>query len=156
MGGSANKSHRHIRSYSKDDKAEVVGVWYRSGRAAYTYLPTWQDLTLEEATWIFENVIRPKNNIWVGTIDDRIVAYMAMSGSYMDRLYIDPTEWRKGWGTEFIKLAKQHSPMGLECHTHQENHAARALYEHNDFIAVKYGISPPPESAPDIEYHWRP
>jgi RimJ/RimL family protein N-acetyltransferase len=132
-----------------------VGVWHRSGRAAYTYLPTWQDLTLDKATWVFENVIRPKNNIWVGTIDDRIVAYMAMSGSYMDRLYIDPTEWRKGWGTEFIKLAKQLSPMGLECHTHLENHAARAFYERNDFIAVKYGISPPPESAPDIEYHWR-
>jgi hypothetical protein len=46
--------------------------------------------------------------------------------------------------------------MGLECHTHQENQAARAFYERNDFIAVKYGISPPPESAADIEYHWRP
>ncbi len=30
-----------------------------------------------------------------------------------------------------------------------------AFYEKNGFIAEKYGISPPPESEPDVEYHWR-
>lgn len=24
------------------------------------------------------------------------------------------------------------------------------------FVAVRFGTSPPPESAPDVEYHWRP
>jgi GNAT superfamily N-acetyltransferase len=91
-----------------------------------------------------------------GTADERIVAYMAINGSYIDRLYVDPLEWRKGWGTRFVNLAKQLSPSWLECHTHQENHAARAFYEHNGFVAVKFGSSPPPESAPDVEYHWRP
>jgi GNAT superfamily N-acetyltransferase len=138
------------------DKDEVVGVWHRSGLAVYTYLPTWQELTLETATWVFENVIRPKCNIWVGKIEEQIVAYMAMNGSYIDRMYVDPPEWRKGWGTRFIYLAKQLSPMGLELHTHQENHAARTLYERNGFVAVKFGVSPAPESAPDVEYHWRP
>jgi hypothetical protein len=48
------------------------------------------------------------------------------------------------------------SPSGLELRTHQENHAARALYEKQGFVAVGFGLSPPPESAPDVEYHWRP
>jgi hypothetical protein len=43
----------------------------------------------------------------------------------------------------------------LELHTHQENHAARQLYEKHGFRAVKFGLSPPPEGAPDVEYHWR-
>jgi hypothetical protein len=30
------------------------------------------------------------------------------------------------------------------------------LYEGQGFVAVKYGLSPAPESAPDVEYHWRP
>ena len=156
MSGLENISLRLIRLYRKEDKAEVVEVWHRSGMAAYTYLPTWQALTLEEATWVFENVIHPKNKIWVGTLNGTIVAFMAMDGSYIDRLYVDPSEWRKGWGTKFIKLAKQLSPTGLECHTHQENHMARALYERNGFVAVRFGISPSPECAPDVEYHWRP
>jgi GNAT superfamily N-acetyltransferase len=79
-----------------------------------------------------------------------------MNGSYLDRLYVDPSEWRQGWGTLFIELAKTRSPQGLELHTHQENRAAHALYEKHGFKAVRFGISPPPESAPDVEYHWRP
>lgn len=134
----------------------MVGVWQRAGLAAYTYLPTWQALTLETAFYVFRNVIRPRCAIWVGRLDERIVAYLAMDGSYIDRMYVDPPEWRKGWGTRFINLAKQFSPQGLELHTHVENHPARALYERHGFTAVKIGVSPPPESAPDVEYHWRP
>jgi ribosomal protein S18 acetylase RimI-like enzyme len=92
----------------------------------------------------------------VGTLDEGIVAYMAMDGSYIDQLYVNPSEWRKGWGKRFINLAKELSPIGLECHTHQENMAARGFYEKNGFVVVKFGVSPPPESAPDVEYQWRP
>jgi ribosomal protein S18 acetylase RimI-like enzyme len=149
-------SRRRIRKFRDADEADVVGVWYRSGMAAYTYLPTWQAMTLEQARWVWTNIIRPKCTIWVGTLDEQIVAYLAMSGSYIDRLYVDPAEWRKGWGTRFVNLAKQLSPQGLELHTHVENLAARALYERHGFKAVRFGTSPPPESAPDVEYHWRP
>jgi len=78
------------------------------------------------------------------------------NGSYIDRMYVDPIEWRKGWGARLVALAKELSPSGLELHTHQENHAARALYEKQGFVAVRFGQSLPPESAPDVEYHWRP
>lgn len=95
-------------------------------------------------------------NIWVGTLNERIVAYLAMRGSYIDRLYVDPSEWRTAWGTRLVVFAKTLSPDGLELHTHQANDAARRLYEKQGFRAVKFGASPPPESAPDVEYHWRP
>ena len=144
-----------IRPFHAEDESQVVGVWYRAGIAAYTFLPTWQELTFDKAQWVFANIIRPKNKIWVGTVDERIVAFMAMNGSYIDRLYVDPTEWRKGWGTRLIDFAKQQSPNRLELHTHVENFSARAFYEHRGFKVIKFGISPPPESAPDVEYHWR-
>ena len=145
-----------IRPFRAADEADVAGVWHRSGLAAYTYLPTWQALTLETARTVFQEVILPKCAIWVGTRDERVAAYLAMNGSYIDRLYVDPSEWRQGWGTRFIRFAMQLSPDRLELHTHQENHAARALFERQGFKAVKFGTSPPPESAPDVEYHWRP
>jgi ribosomal protein S18 acetylase RimI-like enzyme len=147
---------RAIRRYSPADQAAVAGVWHRSGLAAYTYLPTWQAFTLDQAGWVFENIILPKNEVWVGTQDGRILAYLAIEESYIDRLYVDPPEWHKGWGTRLVHFAKELSPTGLELHTHQENTAARALYEKLGFKAVRFGISPPPESAPDVEYHWRP
>ena len=152
----ADNSQRTIRQFRPADEADVVEVWLRSGRAAYTFLPTWQAFTLERAQWVFANIIRPGCAIWVATFDERVVAYLAMNGTYVDRLYVDPREWRKGWGTQLVNFAKQVSPRGLELHTHQANLVARALYERHGFRAVKFGLSPPPESAPDVEYHWRP
>jgi len=149
-------TRRKIREFQDADEVDVVRVWHRSGLAAYTYLPTWQELTIETARFVFHNIIRARCAIWVGTLDEHIVAYLAINGSYIDRLYADPSEWGKGWGTSFINLARQLSAGGLELHTHQENRAARSLYERHGFKAVRLGSSPPPESAPDVEYHWRP
>lgn len=147
---------RLVRPFEASDESAVVGVWYRSGRAAFAFLPTWQKFTVENAQTAFRNIIRPKCDIWVGILDQTVVAYLAMNGSYIDRMYVDPSEWRKGWGDRLVALAKELSPSGLELRTHQENHAARALYEKQSFVAVRFGLSPPPESAPDVEYHWRP
>jgi hypothetical protein len=33
---------------------------------------------------------------------------------------------------------------------------ARSFYEKQGFVAVYSGVSPPPESEPDVEYRWRP
>ena len=154
--GNLNSHHRRIREYRDNDEGEVAAVWHRSGLAAYPYLLTWQALTFVDAQEVFHNFIQPKCAIWVGLLDEKIVAYLAMNNSYIDRLYVDPPEWRQGWGTRFIQLAKQLSPGGLELHTHVENVAACALYERYGFKAIKYGISPPPESAPNVKYHWRP
>lgn len=151
-----SESARCVRPFQADDESAVVGVWYRSGRAAYTFLPTWQAFTIEAAQEVFRKVIQPKCDIWVGTLHQTVVAYLAINGSYIDRMYVDPIEWRKGWGARLVTLAKDLSANGLELHTHRENHAARALYEKHGFVAVTFSVSPPPESAPDVEYHWRP
>jgi GNAT superfamily N-acetyltransferase len=145
-----------IRPFQDQDEAAVVGLWHRSGRAAYPYLPTWQAFTLERAAEVFRAVIRPRCTIWVGTRGEHAVAFLALTGSYVDRMYVDPAEWGRGWGTRLVLLAKYLHPTGLELRTHVENHAARRLYEKHGFRAVRFGVSPAPESAPDVEYQWRP
>jgi len=145
-----------IRSFQDEDEAAVIAVWHRSGRAAYGFLPTWHGLTLERAAEVFWEKIRARSDVWVGARDDQVVAFLAMNGSYIFRMYVDPAQWHQGWGTRFIDFAKSLSPSGLELHTHLENHPARRLYEKHGFAAVTFGMSPPPESTPDVEYHWRP
>lgn len=157
MNESVNKNKGcEIRPFTQADEGDVVRLWHRAGQATYTYLPTWQAFTLEMAGWVFANIIKPNCDLWVGTQNGQIVAFLAMKGSYIDRLYVDPSVWRTGWGRRLVQFARQLSPQGLELHTHQENWPARTLYEREGFKAVRYGISPPPESAPDVEYHWRP
>jgi GNAT superfamily N-acetyltransferase len=151
-----NDASTAIRPFQDQDEAVLVGIWHRSGRAAYGYLPTWQAFTLERAGEVFREVIRPRCSIWVGTRHEHPVAFLAMARSYIDRMYVDPVEWRHGWGTRLVLLAKTLHPSGLELHTHQANHPARRLYEKHGFRVITFGVSPPPESAPDVEYHWRP
>jgi GNAT superfamily N-acetyltransferase len=147
---------RDIQPIRDGDVSQVVRIWYRSGKSVYSFLPAWRELTLNQAHTIFREHILPYCEIWIGIHDDKIESFLAMKGSYIDRLYVNPASQRQGWGTLLLNHAKQLSPQGLELHTHQQNHGARAFYEHHGFVAVKFGLSPPPESVPDVEYHWRP
>src|SRR5262249_19263536 len=77
-------TRRSIRPFHDGDEAEVVGVWHRSGLAAYTYLPTWQALTMERAQCVFHHIIRAQCAIWVGTLNEHIVAYRVLPASQLD------------------------------------------------------------------------
>jgi ribosomal protein S18 acetylase RimI-like enzyme len=59
-------------------------------------------------------------------------------------------------GLALLETAQTLSPVGLELHTHIENHTARSFYEKHGFRVVRFGMSPPPENEPDVEYAWRP
>ena len=82
--------------------------------------------------------------------------FLALAGSYVDRLYVLPARQRRGVGERLLAHAKSLAPHGLELHTHQKNGKARAFYEKHGFAAVRFGTSPPPENEPDVEYWWRP
>lgn len=141
----------------KDEDFEaVVRVWHTSGRMAYPFIESWQRFTLEQARDVFHKSIVPVCEVWVAETADGIVGYLALKASYIDRLYVSPDQQHSGVGTSLLKHAMERSPAGLELHTHQKNTPACAFYEKHGFIPVKYGISPPPENEPDVEYHWRP
>jgi len=108
-----------IRPFEDRDEPAVIGVWHRSGQAAYPYLTNWGSFTLTEAGEVFRKVIRSRCEVWVGTRNDVIVAFMAIAGSYIDRMYVEPAEWRNGCGTRLVLFAKTLRPSGLELHTHQ-------------------------------------
>ena len=143
-----------IRRFEDGDEIAAVEVWFRSGRAAYPFLPMWQTFTQVRAVEIFRNEIRSRCDIWVAVRGGQLIGYIAMRGSYIDHLYVDPDAQRRSYGTLLLNFAKRISPGGLQLHTHQQNLPARAFYEKHGFHAVQFGTSPPPESAPNIEYHW--
>ena len=143
-----------IRPYEDADFEATGRVWYRSGMDEYDYLPMFQALSEDQALEIFRNAIVAACEIWVSETAAGIDGFMALNGSYIDRLYIDPARQRSGLGASFLDHAKRLHPAGLSLHTHQANQRARAFYEKHGFVAVEFGISPPPESVPDVRYQW--
>lgn len=104
----------------------------------------------------FRTFFRPRVAIWVAEEAGSIRGFLALNGSYIDRLYVHPVHQGRGVGSALMAHAKACAPAGLQLHTLQQNQQARAFYKQRGFRAVHFGISPPPESAPDVEYHWTP
>lgn len=145
-----------IRNFKTSDEARTADIWLKAGLDEYSYLPQFQRLDEVKALKVFHEIITLKSEIWLEVNELNIKGFIAIQGSYVDRLYVDPAFQRQGVGTALIQFAKETHPTGLELRTHQQNKRACEFYEKLGFEAVKYGISPPPESVPDVEYHWRP
>jgi len=143
-----------IREYLHTDLAATALVWLRSGQAEYLYLRAFQDLNKEKAIDVFRRIIHEKCEIWVYEKNGNIIGFMAMDENLIDRLYIDPHSQGNGIGSEFINHAKNLYPQRLILKTHERNKRARSFYEKRGFKPVAFGLSPPPESMPDVEYHW--
>jgi ribosomal protein S18 acetylase RimI-like enzyme len=91
----------------------------------------------------------------VAESDGKPVAFMAMRDNFIDHLYVHPDYQQRGIGKNLLELAHRLSPEHVWLYTLQVNTNARAFYEKNGFVAEKFGLSPPPENEPDVEYHWR-
>jgi ribosomal protein S18 acetylase RimI-like enzyme len=144
-----------IREYREVDFDAVTILWRISREKS---LPEFQiekgHFFYEDRDYFHRHVLQ-ENQIWVAEVGNRPVAFIAMNQEFVDQLYIHPDYWRQGIGNALLNLARKRSPEHVWLYTLQVNVNARAFYEKNGFVAEKFGMSPPPESEPDVEYHWR-
>jgi len=144
-----------IRPYSPTDFDAVTSLWRLARMQAFPEYQRAKRHIFDEDQAYFRNVILVNNSVWVAVIDEKAVAFMAISGEFIDQLFFDPEYQRRGFGLALLEHARRLSPNHLWLYTLQINTGGRVFYEKNGFKAVKFGISPAPESEPDIEYHWR-
>ena len=144
-----------IRAYRPEDFDPVTILWRISREKSVPEFQMMKGHFFYEDQNYFQNHILRENRVWVATVGDQPVGFMAINGDFIDQLYIHPNYWRQGVGQTLLDFARQHSPEHLWLYTLQINANARAFYEKNGFVAEKFGVSPPPESEPDVEYHWR-
>jgi ribosomal protein S18 acetylase RimI-like enzyme len=143
-----------IRPYQSGDFKIATVLWRRAREQA---LPEFQRIkghTFEEDQAYFWDVILTHNDVWVAEVDGEVTAFLAIAGDFIDQLYVDPAYQRKGLGTALLEHARALSPEHLWLFTLQINTNARTFYEKNGFYIARLGVSPPPESEPDVEYHW--
>lgn len=143
-----------VRPYKPDDLEAVVALWRASKRDAFLYVESQQSYTLEEDTAYFRHIVAVENEVWIAEVDGRLTGLLAIRGDFIDQLYVAVDVKRSGVGSALLQKARSLSPAGLRLFTFQRNTAARAFYEKHRFVAVRFGISPPPENEPDVEYRW--
>ncbi len=137
----------------RDEVEAVVRLWRRARDASQPWLEARMGHTPDDDLRFFEDTIARENDVWVA-VDGEVLGFLAISGERLGWLYVDPAAQRRGVGTALLDRAKALSPEGLTLFTHQRNEGARAFYERRGFLAVRFGVSPPPESEPDVLYRW--
>lgn len=147
-----------VRLLQDQDLDESIAVWHETRKRIHTSMniEAERDTTLDDSQRIFREKIAPRCQLWVAERREKVVGFLAIRQSYIDRMYVKPSEQGRGVGTALLEKARELSPEGLELHTHQKNGRARRFYEKNQFRTVRFGLSPPPENEPDVEYRWRP
>jgi len=144
-----------IRPYRPADFEPVTTLWRRARVRALPEFHARKGHPAEAEREYFREVILVKDDLWAAEVNGRPAAFMAIAGDFIDHLYIDPDHQRQGIGQALIGHARRLSPSGLRLFTLQINANARVFYEKRGFVATRFGVSPPPESEPDVEYRWR-
>jgi ribosomal protein S18 acetylase RimI-like enzyme len=144
-----------IRDYHPEDFDAVTILWRIAREKS---LPEFQrtkgHFFYEDQNYFREHVLQ-EDKVFVVESDEHPVAFMAIRGDFIDHLYVHPDHQNRGIGKALLDYARQLSPEHIWLYTLQINMNARVFYEKNGFTAEKFGMSPPPESEPDVEYHWR-
>jgi ribosomal protein S18 acetylase RimI-like enzyme len=149
-------SARTIRRMEAAELEATVAVWRRSRWHAQPWLEERMGHTPEEDLRHFRDAVARDYEVWVAVEGERIAGLLAVGRGQVDQLYVDPDAQGRGVGAALLAKAKEILPGGLSLYTHQRNERARAFYERHGLRAVRFGVSPPPESEPDVEYAWRP
>jgi ribosomal protein S18 acetylase RimI-like enzyme len=144
-----------IRDYRSEEFDALTILWRISREKS---LPEFQrtkgHFFYEDQDYFRDHVLK-EDRVFVAEMDGKPVAFMAMQGEFIDHLYVHPAYQNRGVGKALLDYARQLSPEHIWLYTLQINTNARAFYEKNGFHAEKFGMSPPPENEPDVEYHWR-
>ena len=144
-----------IRLYKTEDFEPITRLWFDAQTVAMPDMMARMDYKFDEAQAYFRNVIVLETQMWVYECDGVPLGFIAIQGELIDRLYVHPAYHRQGIGQALLVKARELLPEHIWLYTHVANKMARAFYEKNDFIAEGFGVSPAPESEPDVEYHWR-
>ena len=144
-----------IRDYRPADFDAVTIVWRIAREKSIPEFQRAKGHFFYEDQDYFRDHILKENQVFIVESEGKPVAFMAMREDFIDHLYVHPDYQKRGIGKALLDLARQRSPEHVWLYTLQINTNARAFYEKNGFVAEKFGMSPPPENEPDVEYHWR-
>lgn len=145
-----------VRDFCEADFDELVALWHETNRVSYPYVRAEQEHTLADAARYFRYNILADCHVWVAESPRRRYrGLLALSSSWIRQLTVFRPFQRRGVGTALLQQARMHSPRQLRLYTFQRNMAARAFYERHGFKVVALGVSPAPESEPDVELWWQ-
>ncbi|SDA52228.1 Acetyltransferase (GNAT) family protein [Mesorhizobium qingshengii] len=130
--------------------AGAVAKIMRAALGSFDWMPVVH--TPAEDFAFIHDVVLPRQQVTVAEAGKEIVGFIAVSGDWVEQLYLDPAWTRRGIGSRLLMDATTALPV-VKLHCFQPNTGARRFYERHGFVAVSFGDGTSNEEGlPDILY----
>ncbi|MDX8462769.1 GNAT family N-acetyltransferase [Mesorhizobium humile] len=138
-----------LRPATASDAAAIATVM-RASLNVFDWMPVLH--TPEEHLSFIRDILMPSQQVAVAETSGRIVGFIAVSGEWVEQLYLDPAWTGQGVGSRLLAQATAGTPV-VKLHCFQANTGARRFYERHGFRAEAFGDgSANEEGLPDILY----
>ena len=98
------------------------------------------------------DIVLPRQQVTIAKAGKQIVGFIAVSGEWVEQLYLDPSWTGQGIGSRLLLEATAALPI-VKLHCFQANTGARRFYERHGFRAGSFGDGTTnQEGLPDILY----
>ena len=141
-----------IRRARAEESDALATLFRRSRTTALPFLP---DLhTPEEDRTFFRERVFVACEVWVADVNGTPAGFCAVRAGWVDHLYVDPAQQRRGVGAALLRTAMEANDR-LLLWTFQCNTNARRFYEAHGFRCIRLTDGADNEERePDALYEW--
>ena len=130
--------------------ASAIAKLLRAALNSFDWMPVIH--TPDEDLAFISDIVLPRQQVTAAEADNAIVGFIAVSGEWVEQLYLDPAWTGQGIGSRLLLAATASLPV-VKLHCFQANTGARRFYERHGFIAEGFGDGGNNEEGlPDILY----
>ena len=130
--------------------AAAIARLMRAALGSFDWMPVIH--TPAEDLAFIRDIVLPRQQVTVAEAGKEIVGFIAVSGDWVEQLYLDPAWTGQGIGSRLLMDATVALSV-TKLHCFQANTGARRFYEHLGFRAESFGDGTTNEEGlPDILY----
>ncbi|BAB51056.1 GNAT family N-acetyltransferase [Mesorhizobium japonicum] len=138
-----------LRPASGSDAA-AIATMMRASLNAFDWMPVLH--TPKEDLFFIRDIVLPRQQVTVAEAGPVIAGFIAVSGDWVEQLYLDPAWTGQGIGSRLLTDATAALPV-TKLHCFQANTGAQRFYERHGFRAESFGDGTNNEEGlPDILY----
>jgi putative acetyltransferase len=126
--------HLSFRPLEIKDVAGISRIHHRACLIAYRFI-NWSYPLCEVERWYSGKFSEWTWTLAASAADGGLAGFIAMIGTHVDQLYVDPAHQRSGIGSALLNEAIKLVPGRITLDVFEENVSARAFYEKSGFQA---------------------
>jgi GNAT superfamily N-acetyltransferase len=130
--------------------AAAIAKLMRAALGSFGWMPVIH--TPAEDLAFIRDIVLPRQQVTIAEAGKDIVGFIAVSGEWVEQLYLDPALTGQGVGSRLLMDATAGLSV-VKLHCFQANTGARRFYERHGFVAEGFGDGTNNEEGlPDILY----